>query len=184
MLANIPASVRKKGLPASELSLAADARAAEERGGEALWKSHHALGAHSTEAQTAASDRLIPHVRPNREIDGWVVQVRWSIVRDRGGSHRYYLAGAPPFYELSLRLPDELAGYEIWLWGYNYDFGSSEFSCPNIKLESVKDGDWVRVFGVLRPGSRVEWLPTKADELISLGDVIISDIQRLEVVQE
>jgi hypothetical protein len=112
------------------------------------------------------------------------MKVNWSSLRDRGGSSKYSYAGIPPVYELTLRFPEDLAGYEVWLWGHNYDFGSREFTCPNRKFEAVKDGDWVRAFGVLRPGSRIEWEPTKADELLSLGELTISDIQRVEVVEE
>ena len=184
LFADVPASVRGKGLPASEVSLAADVRAAEEQGGKALWMSHEELDVRPNAPRRTASDRLKLHVPPGREIDGWLMRVRWSILRDRGGSSKYSYTGVPPVYELALRFPDDLAGYEVWLWGHNYDFRSREFKCPNGKFEAVKDGDWVRVFGILRPGSRIEWEPTKADELLSLGEMTISNIQRVEDIHE
>ena len=184
LFADIPASVRSKGLPASEVSLAADVRAAEERGGEALWRAHNQVGVHPKPSQTSALDALKPHVPPGREIDGWLMQVNWSMLRDPGGFSNYRYNGAPPIYEVTLRFPENLAGYEVWLWGHNYDFRSRKFTCPNTKFDSIKDGDWVRVFGVLQPWSRIKWEPTKADELLSLGEMTISDIQRAEVVQE
>jgi hypothetical protein len=184
LFADTPASLRSKGLPDSQVSLAADVRAAEERGGEALWRSHRATGVLPTTSQKSASDSLKLHVQPGRKIDGWLMKVGWSILRDRGGSSRYNYSGVPPVYELSLIFPESLAGYEVWLWGHNYDFPSKEFTCPNEKFEAIKHGDWVRVFGVLRPGSRIEWEPTKADELLSLGEMTISDIQRMEVDPE
>jgi hypothetical protein len=81
---------------------------------------------------------------------------------------------------LTLRFPDGIAGYEVLLWGHNYNFQSGEFTCPNRQFDQLKDGDWVRVFGILRPGSEVDWEPTKADEYLSLGEMAISDIQRVE----
>jgi hypothetical protein len=184
LFADTPASVRRKGLPASEVSLAADVRAAEERGGDALWRSHEALGAHPTTSQWSASDSLRQHVPPGREIDGWLMKVNWSILRDQEGSSKYSYTAVPPPYELTLRFPEDLAGYEVWFWGHNYDFGARKFTCPNKKFESIKKGDWVRVFGVLRPTSRIEWESTKADELLSLGEVIISDIQKADADEE
>jgi hypothetical protein len=180
----IPASIREKGLPTSEVSLAAEVRSAEGRGGDALRQSHNETGVHPKPAQTSASEALKPHLAPGRKIDGWLMQVHWSILREGGGSSRYSYSGVPPVYEMSLRFPEDLAGYEISLWGHNYDFWSKEFTCPNPKFESIKEGDWVRVFGVLRPGSRIEWLPTKSDELLSLGEMTITDIQGAGVGQE
>jgi hypothetical protein len=112
------------------------------------------------------------------------MKVNWSILRDKGGSSKYSYTAVPPVYEVTLRFPEDLAGYEVWLWGHNFDFGSRTVTCPNEKFESIKEGDWVRVFGVLRPTSRIEWEPTKADELLSLGEVIISDIQRADGFEE
>ena len=83
-----------------------------------------------------------------------------------------------------LRFPEDLAGYEVLLWGHNYDFGARKFTCPNEKLEGVTKGDWVRVFGVLRTTSRIEWESTKADELLSLGEIIISDIRIVDAIKE
>ena len=46
----------------------------------------------------------------------------------------------------------------VWpWWGHNYDFGSGKFTCANNKFGSLRNGDWVRVFGVLQPTSWVEW---------------------------
>jgi hypothetical protein len=170
-------------LPGSEVSLASDVRAAEERGGDALWTSHEALGVRPTTSQTSASDGLERHVSPGREIDGWLMKVNWSILRGYG-SAKYNYAGFPPVYELTLRFPEDLAGYEVWLWGHNYDFGARKFTCPKEKFEGVKDGDWVKVFGVLRTTSRIKWEPTKADELLSLGEIIISDIRIVDAIKE
>ena len=184
LFADMPTWVRRKGLPASEVGLATDVRAAEERGGEALWRSHQALGVHPTTWQSSASDSLKRHVPQGREIDGWLMKVNWLILRDQVGSSKYDYTGVPPAHEVTLRFPDDLAGYEVWLWGSNYDFGSRRFTCPNNRFEGLKDGDWVRVFGVLRMTSRIEWEPTKEDELLSLGELIISDIQKADAVED
>jgi hypothetical protein len=127
LFADIPATIRRQGLPGSEVSLASDVRAAEERGGDALWTSHEALGVRPTTSQTSASDGLERHVSPGREIDGWLMKVNWSILRGYG-SAKYNYAGFPPVYELTLRFPEDLAGYEVWLWGHNYDFGARSLS--------------------------------------------------------
>jgi hypothetical protein len=70
LFANIPDPVRRKWLPGSEVSLASDVRAAEKRGGDALWTSHEALGVRPTTSQRSASDGLKRHLSPGREIDG------------------------------------------------------------------------------------------------------------------
>jgi hypothetical protein len=80
------------------------------------------------------------------------MKVNWSIVRGDGSS-KYNYTGFPPVYELTLRFPEDLAGYEVWLWGHNYDFGARKFTCPNEKSEGVKQGDWVG--GVRRPADHV-----------------------------
>jgi hypothetical protein len=183
LFADIPALVRRKGLPGSEVSLASDVRAAERRGGDALWTSHRALGVRPTILQKYASDALKSHVSPGREIDGWLMKVNWSTLRGYG-STKYDYTGFPPVYELTLRFPEDLAGYKIWLWGHNFDFGARKFTCPIEKFEGVKDGGWVRVFGVLRTTSRIEWELGKADELLSLGEMMISDIRIVDAVMD
>ncbi len=174
----------KQSLPKSQLSLAADIRTAEERGRDALWESHEALGIHPSASQKSASESLGLHIAPGRAIDGWLMRVHWSILRDRGGSSKYDYTAVPPIYELTFCFPDKLAGYEVWLWGHNYDFRSRGFTCLNRKFEAIKEGDWVKVFGVVRPGSRMEWEGTKSDDFLSLGEVTISDIERVEEVRE
>jgi hypothetical protein len=181
LFADIPAPVWRKGLPGSEVSLASDVRAAEERGGDALWTSHDASFVYFT--QTSASDGLKRHVSPGREIDGWLMKVNWSILRGPE-SVKYNYTGFPPVYELNLRFPEDLAGHAVCLWGHNYDFGARKFTCPNEKVKGVKDGDWVRVFGVLRTTSRIDWEPSKSDERLSLGEMIISDIRIVDAIQE
>jgi hypothetical protein len=116
LFADIPARVRRKGLPGSEVSLAADVRATEERGGDTLWTSHEALGVRPTTSQTSVSDGLKRHVSPGRAIDGWLMKVNWSILRGAGSS-KYNYTRFPPVYELNLRFPEDLAGYEVWLRG-------------------------------------------------------------------
>ncbi len=111
------------------------------------------------------------------------MKVNWSILRGAGSS-KYNYTGHPEVYELTLRFPEDLAGSEVWLWGHNYDFGARKFTCPNQKFEGVKDGDWVRVFGVLRTTSRMEWDRTKTGELLSLGEMIISDIRIVDAIKE
>ena len=76
------------------------------------------------------------------------MQVHWSILRD-GDEGKYDYNGVPPVYELCLRFPETLGGCQLWLWGLNYDLRSRGYTCPNEKFEAVKEGDWVRVFGVL-----------------------------------
>jgi hypothetical protein len=181
LLAKTPLSVRNQGFPTSQVDLAFAMRRIDAKNEEALLRSHEALGVHPTAVQTSASDAIRPYVSPGLKIDGWLIRIHWSILRDQGGSSKYSYENVPPVYELCLEFPDELAGYAVWFWGHNFDFRSKKFTCPNEKFESIKDGDWVRVFGVLRPESRVEWEPTKSDELLSLGEMIISEIHRVPI---
>lgn len=174
LFADVPASIRSQILPGSQVSLATDVRAAEQRGGEPLWR----------DPESSALDPLKPHVPPGRQIDGWLMRVHWSILRDQGGSSKYDYWHLPPIYELTLRFPEALADYGVLFWGHNYDFRSKEFTCPKEKFEGLKDGDWVRVFGVLRPGSRIEWETGKGGDSLSLGEITITDIQRVHLVDE
>ncbi len=183
LFAFVPDSIREKALPGSEISLAADVRAAEERGGAALWESHR-FGAPPYYAQVSASDCLSLHVQQGRKVDGWLMQATGQYRIDGGMDPMYIFEQGPPGYHVTLRFPETLAGYHILLSGYNYDSQSKEFVCADRNFEPIKPNDWVRVSGVLRPGSRLKWNPSKGDDFLSLGEMTISDIQRVEVVRK
>ena len=178
----IPAPIREQGLPGSEIGLAADVRAAEVRGGAALWESHMATGVFPFPAQKSAAESLRLHALPDRKIDGWLMQVGYAFRNDEGMDPKSLFTQGPPGYSVSLRLPANLAGYEIWLSGYNYDPETKTFACADLKLEAIKHNDWVRVSGVLRPDSGMEWKSGKPDDVLSLGEMTICDIQRVEAV--
>jgi hypothetical protein len=82
------------------------------------------------------------------------------------------------------RIPGRVRRLRRLALGPQLRLSIEELTCPNEKFASIKDGDWVRVFGVLRPESRVEWEPTKSDELLSLGEMIISDITEVVAIPE
>jgi hypothetical protein len=123
LLALIPDSIRDKGLPGSQISLAADVRAAEQRSGASIRRSLEATGPRpdgaTMAAQMAALDGLRLHVQPGRQIEGWLMQVAWVARSDK--DPRYFFKHVPPGYSVALRFPETLAGYEIWLSGYSYD---------------------------------------------------------------
>ena len=72
----------------------------------------------------------------------------------------------------------------MWLRSHNVDFQLKKSTYLNEKLASIKDGDWVRVFGVLRLQPKVAWKRTNPDELLSSGELIISDIKRVVATPE
>lgn len=82
---------------------------------------------------------------------------------------------------MHFRFPDTLAGYQIWFRGCNYDFQSKRFACANKDFKAINTDDWVRVSGVIQPGSRLEWDWGKPDQELILGEMTISDIVRVEV---
>lgn len=160
LFAFLPDSIREQGLPASQIGFATDLRAAEVEGREALWESRWESGIFPRPAQKAATDCLTLHTLPGRKIDGWVMLVGgWGIDR--------------PDDTISLRFPDDLAGYVVWLSGY---------SDGDTSLGGIKAMDWVRVSGFFRPGSRMDWKPSKPDDVFSLGEITITDIQKVEAV--
>ena len=132
----------------------------------------------------AALDGLKLHAQPGRKIEGWSMQVGSPFQIDKGKDPKFIITQGPPGYRVTLRFPETLAGYEIWLSGYNYDSRAREFACPDRYFEAIKPNDWVRVSGVVRPGSGMEWEPGKPDESLSLGEMTICDIRRVELVQK
>jgi hypothetical protein len=182
LLGKAPLSIRNQGFPTSEVDLAFAIRHVEQSCEEAPLRSHRVLGIRPTAVENFAKDVIRPFVPPGLRIDGWIMRINWSILRNGWGSSKYRYDDVPPIYELALLFPEELASSPVWLWGHNFDFQSKELTCPNREFQSIKDGDWVRVFGVLRPDSRVEWEATKSDDLLSLGEMFISHIQRLEAI--
>jgi len=80
--------------------------------------------------------------------------------------------------------PDTLAGYPILLSGCNYDFQSKRFACANRCFEAINNYDWVRVSGVIRPESRIKWEWGKGDQELRLGEITISNIERVEAAQK
>jgi hypothetical protein len=152
LLASLPHAVREKGIPGSEISLAADMRAAEDRGeAAAFWKSNEVSGARPDWALVSVPNWLLVHAHPGRKIDGWFMQVGWPTV----------WIGQRAAPRITLRFPETLANHTIWLRGFNYDPLSKELVCADRNFEAIKANDWVRVSGVLRPGSRLEWVPGK-----------------------
>jgi hypothetical protein len=183
LLEKAPPSIRSQGFPTSQVDLAFAMRRVEERNLEAPSDAHGSPSILPTAAQRAAADAIRSYVSPGLRIDGWLMRVNWSVLRDHGGSSRYSYDGLPPLYEVNLQWPQDLAGVSVWLWGHNFDFRSKEYTYPNRKLEPIKNGDWVRVFGVLRPASHVEWGYTKSDVLLFLGEMTISNIQKVEAIR-
>jgi hypothetical protein len=80
--------------------------------------------------------------------------------------------------------PETLAGYSIWLSGYIEDSQLKKLACADQNIEAIKPNDWVRVSGVLRPGSRLDREWGKSDQSLSLGEITISGIQRVDVAQQ
>lgn len=184
----IPDWVSKEGIPTSEIRVARAVRKAEQQGREALWRAYSTADYQPSDSKKPDGESLKAYLRPCQKIDGWLMKVDWSVLREGNawGSGRYDYTGFPPLYEMILRFPENLAdfGVRVCLSGHNVDFQSKDCTCPNKKFESIKDGDWVRVVGVLRPESRVKLEPGKSDDVLSLGEVTIFDIQRVEGDQE
>ncbi|QEH36162.1 hypothetical protein OJF2_47220 [Aquisphaera giovannonii] len=179
LLILVPPSIRAKGLPASELSLAADVRAAEERGGEMLWGTSYATGDGPGSAHGSATDSLGFQAPPGRKMDGWLMRVGWANWLDTGGIPRYLTTPAPPGRELLLEFPDSLAGHPVYLMGYNFDLPSRRFACDDRQFEAIERHDWVKVSGVMRTGSRMRWEAGKPDEALCLGDMTITGIEKV-----
>jgi hypothetical protein len=182
-----PLEVRKLGFPTSQVDLAFVMRQVEARNEEALLLSHDGADIVPTiDVTKLASYAIRPWALPGLKIDGWLMRISDSNLCAQGEHSkfvRYSEKGTPPVYEVLLAFPDELAGYSVCLWSWNFDFESKEFTCPNSKLELIKRGDWVRVFGILWPESRVEWEPSKPEGFLSLGEMKISDIERIAATQ-
>jgi hypothetical protein len=157
----MPPAIRRQRFPMSEVDVAT-----------AIWRA---------ESKDEVPGILTPLVAPGQAIEGWLCQVNWAVLRQQGGSSKYEYDGMPTLYEFTFRFPEGVGDYEVWLWAHNYDFGKRTFSIPNDDLKGIRDGDWVRIGGVFRPGSKVEWEPTKSSELLSLGELVLSRIQKLDV---
>lgn len=160
LLDEIPPTVRGGRVPMSEVDVATVIRLAD-----------------STDD---VARTLTPLVSPGREVDGWICQVNWAIPRNKGDSSKYRYRDTPTLYEFTLRFPQKMQEHEVWIWGHNYDFDARAFGIPNDALKGVKGGDWVRISGVFRPGSKVEWGETKSSDILSLGEIFIRDVQMLD----
>jgi hypothetical protein len=178
LLAAVPDSSHELGLSESQIAFAMEVRAAEERGWDVLWMSHQASGPRPDHAQRSASQALMRLVQPGRQFNGWLMQA-WPY-RTNGMMDLTYSTLDPPGYRVHLKFPDTIAGYEIWFMGCNYDFQARTFACANKNFEALKLGDWVRVSGVLQPGSRLEWDWGKPDQELILREMTISGIVRVE----
>jgi hypothetical protein len=187
LFAKTPLFVRNLGFPTSQVDFALVMRRIEARNEEELLRSHDRLDVDPIGVRRSVSQAIRPYVSPGLKIDGWLMRVNWSTLRDQRDYSKftkYTYDGGPPVYEVPLLFPDELAGFTVRLWGWNFDFRSKEYTCPNRKFESIEGGDWVRVFGVLWPESRVEWERMKSDEFLCLGEMMISDIQKVTTMTQ
>jgi hypothetical protein len=134
----------------------------------------------SVSSQQKAVNVLKPLFPPGRIIEGWICELRGTILRDKGNGARYDYSGVPPVYEFIFKFPEPILGHDVWIWGHNYDFGHGRYSIPNARLQQFREGDWVRIDGVFRSRSTVEWQPAKrGPEPLSLGEITVGRIEKL-----
>ena len=94
----------------------------------------------------------------------------------------------PASYVCGLKFPGAADGHEVWIQGTNFDPQGRRLSVPNAALQDFNRGDWVRMSGTFRNGSKVKWeyvksprdLPPGDITYLSLGEIIISAIERVE----
>ena len=185
LLANLPPEIRRRCcVPLPEVDFASALKKAVELDKKELKQSREAFGVRPTKVQNRVAATLSPLVPPGLELEGWIFQVNWNILRHKGGSSKYQYREASPVTELTLRFPDGLGDYEIWLWGHNYNFHNNTYTSDNNKFAAIKSGDWVRVYGVLRNTSKVVWENGKNTEKLSIGELIISNIELIAVDRE
>lgn len=136
----------------------------------------------SSTSDKAVVEDLGAFLAPGRKIDGWICKVHWAILRELGGSDRYSYYGLPPMYEFVFEFPEDLRDHKVWLWGHNFVFAEPKYTVANEALRDVGEGDWVRIDGVIRAGSAVQWnlAPKLGPDLLSIGEVTVTHIAKLD----
>lgn len=179
LLGKIPPSLRHKLVPIPEVDLAFAIRSFLDQNKNELHRSLSTPGIRPTKIQSKLLETINPHVPRGLNIEGWVVEVRWSVLRTEGGSSVFDYSNCPPIYELALTFPEEASGISVWLWAHNYHFDTCQYTIPNSMLGGIKKGDWLRVSGILSPKSQAEWSPGKPLDFVSMGEMTITSIERI-----
>jgi hypothetical protein len=184
VLSKVPAALRPL-VPADELALATNIwRVVQANGPELGDRAVRSLDA-TPRLRAAAEQAVGPYVASGRAFEGWVFRINWRVVRDgtSGGSPKYEnqysgLREAP--VEVDLAFPEDLLAYYVVVWGHNVDLDTRETALPPEAFAGLETDDWVRVSGRFRTRSTPDWEPTKASELLSLGEVVITRIEKLD----
>jgi hypothetical protein len=164
----LPPKIREHMFPMREIDLASSLDQAE-------------LDQHKT---LPAS--LKAYASPGSRMDGWICQVKYAAPREGEGAESSK-DDPPGTYYFALLLPQPLAGWQVWIVGDNYDPKTHQPSIPGSAFQEIKGGDWVRVGGVFREDSKLEWRSVKSSEYLppgtggylSLGHITVSSLEKL-----